>query len=682
MRIRIAAGALIAGLVLGGCTGSTTDNIGPGNTQSGNGAGAAPPAGTATFFPFFRPTPAGGGLLPFPIDLYFSGSTDGTLNLPASISAVTPHFAALNALDGYSTVATATARFSRAIIPASISGATVRMIEVTVDNATKATIGVRRVLVYGTDYTARVQPTIDSAASTLEIVPLRPLTPSAGASNVGYLIVLTNGLMSTTGTAATSDADYAAIKAALPTCAALTGALNGICLLTGAHLTIAGAVGVSAANAVLTFSFSTQATRDTLNVAAALAVPGPIVAQATGLTISALIPALPPVADVYVGTLAIPYYQDSAAPLTGSWRGNPFTAVPSQPTTTHLSRFNPVPVVRTNLTIPLFLTVPNLLSGQMRPAAGWPVVIFQHGLRGNRSQSAAIAATYAVQGFAVAAIDIPLHGITSTTSPLYQGANERTFNLDLVNNGTGAPPADGQIDLSGTHIINLTSVLTSRDNLRQAAIDIVQLIRSLPGLDLNADMVSDIDGARIHYAGISLGGIVGTVANALPSSVQSAYLNVPGGGIANLLRESAALSPSVNAGLAAAGLTPGLTLYENFFRNAQTAIDSGDPVNYVATTIAARSTLVTQVINDTVVPNSATQRLINAAAFVKANVAGPTGIAANMGRWVHFTSGSHGSLLDPTASTAVTTEMQTHAASLVASGGSGFVIANSAILEP
>lgn len=686
MRIRFTASALLAGLVLAGCTGSPADGIGPTNPLSGNNAPPAPPAPPAAFAPFFR---LGPGILPFPTDLYFNGSVarDGTLNIPASLAATTPHFAALNALDGYSTVAPASARFTAPINPATITGATVRVVEVNVDNATKATTGVgpRGVLVFGTDYTARVQPTIDSAGATLEIIPLRPLSPSTGGTNRGYLVILTNGLLSTTGAAAAPDTDYAAIKAALPTCASLTGTINLVCQLTGAHLAIAGAVGSPAASVVLTFSFSTQATRDTLNIAAALAAPTPIVAQSMGFTIQTMIPQLAPVADVYAGTLTIPYYHDAAAPLTGSWRGNPFTLdpTPGAPTTTHLTRFNPVPVVQSVRTIPLFMTVPNALSGQSKPVAGWPVVIFQHGLRGNRTQSAAIAATYAAQGFAVAAIDIPLHGITDVASPFYQAANERTFNLNLVNNATGAPPADGVIDPSGTHIINLTSILTSRDNLRQAEIDIVQLARSLPGLDLDANAgTTDINGARIHYAGISLGGIVGTVANALPSAVVSAYLNVPGGGIANLLRESAALSPSVNAGLAASGLVPGLTLYENFFRNAQTAIDSGDPLNWVAATFAARPSLLTQVVNDTVVPNSATQRLVNAAPWIKANAPGPNGVAANSGRWVHFTSGSHGSLLDPTASLAVTTEMQTHAASFVASGGTAFIIANSAILEP
>lgn len=676
MRTRHAATALVASLILAGCSGSS-DGIGPTDPTAGNG-NPATPAGVGVFKANFVPL---SGVLPFPTDLYFNGSTDGTLNIPAT--PFLPNVAGLNALDGFSTVATATARFSRPINPATISAATVRMIEVTVDNATKATVGVRGVRVFGTDYTARVATTIDSAGSTLEIVPLRPLTPSTGATNVGYLIVLTNGLQDTSGNAATPDVDYVAIKNAQPTCAAITNAsLNGICRLTGAHLQIAGALGVPAANIVLTFSYSTQATRDSINIAAALAQPTPVVAQFTGLNLSGLNAALPPIANVYVGTLDVPYYHNPAAPLTGSWRGAPFTAVPGQPATTHLTRFNPVPVVQASLTIPLFVTVPNALSGRVKPAAGWPVVIFQHGLRGNRTQSAAIAAAYAAQGFVVAAIDIPLHGITDTASPLFQGARERTFNLDLVNNATGAPGSDGAIDPSGTHIINLTSLLTSRDNLRQAATDIAQLSESLPGLDLDGDAVADIDGNRIHYSGISLGGIVGTVANALPIATLSAYLNVPGGGVANLLRESAALSPSVNAGLAAAGLVQGTTLYEQFFRDAQTIVDAGDPLNYVAATVAARPAVLTQVINDLVVPNTATQRLVNAGGFVKASTAGPTAVAAGNGRWVHFTSGSHGSLLDPSSSLAVTTEMQTHAASLAATGGTAFVIANPGILEP
>ena len=586
MRIRHVAAIAFAGLLLGGCfsdsASSGRSGIGPTNPLSGNGAQPTA-AGVGVFkanFEIVNSVGALAGIGPYPTDLYFQGTTDGTLNVPNPLGL--PWITAVNALDGYSTIAPANARFSRPIGAATIGGATVRMIEVTVDNATKATVGVRRVLVYGTDYTARVATTVDSGGSTLEIVPLKPLTPSTGGTNVGYLIVLTNGLQDTSNNAATPDADYLAVKNAQPTCAAITNTtLNGVCLLTGAHLAIAGAVGTPAANVVLSFSYSTQATTDTMGYAAALAQPTAIVAPFTGLTIQALIGALPPIANVHAGTLTVPYYGSTGlAALSGSWRGNPFTLVPGAATTTFLTRFNPLPVVQANLDIPLLVTVPNAAAGwPVKPAAGWPVVIFQHGLRSDRTTAAAIAATYAAQGFAVAAIDAPLHGITNTSNPLYQGARERTFNLDVANNTTNALVPDGIIDGSGTWFLNLQSFLTSRDNFRQGALDVVQLARSLPGLDLDGVAGGDIDPARIHYAGISLGGIFGTVASALPSTIKSAYVNVPGGGLALMAPTSPTFSALFNPALAAsnAALVPGLTLYDQFWRDLQTVADSGDP---------------------------------------------------------------------------------------------------------
>jgi len=400
---------------------------------------------------------------------------------------------------------------------------------------------------------------------------------------------------------------------------------------------------------------------------------------ATGANLSNLNPALPPIADVYVGQLGIPYYLDPLAPLTGTWQAAPGgPGVPS----TNLTRFNPVPVAKASLGIPLFLTVPNVASGHAEPAGGWPVVVFQHGITGNRVQAAAIAGAYASQGFVVAAIDMPLHGLTDPANPFYQPGAERTFDLDLVNNATGASGPDGVIDGSGSYFINLTSLLTSRDNLREAALDIVQLVKSLPNLDIDGDTVADIDATNIHFSGISLGSMVGTVANATGIPTVSAYLNVPGGGVAQLLQESQTFGPTINAGLAAKGLQQGTTLYDQFFRDAQTAVDSGDPLNFIATTVAAKPVLLTQVLNDAVIPNSATQRLISAAPFLKTATPGFNLVGAGTGTWVHFTSGFHGSLLSPAASLAVTQEMQTHAASLAATGGTAFAITNPAILEP
>src|SRR5262245_47664058 len=98
MRIVRAAILGLAGLVVGGCFSDSdgTSNIGPTNPTSGNGAPTTPPPvpPVTTFKATFQP---GAGILPYPTDLYFSGSTDGTLNLP--VTPFLPNVAAINALD-------------------------------------------------------------------------------------------------------------------------------------------------------------------------------------------------------------------------------------------------------------------------------------------------------------------------------------------------------------------------------------------------------------------------------------------------------------------------------------------------------------------------------------------------------------------------------------------------------
>ena len=140
------------------------------------------------------------------------------------------------------------------------------------------------------------------------------------------------------------------------------------------------------------------------------------------------------------------------------------------------------------------------------------------------------------------------------------------------------------------------------------------------------------------------------------------------------------------AGAAAQGLAEGTTLYNNFFRDAQAAIDQGDPINHLAATVAAKPVHLIQVTGDTVVPNSATARLVTAANLRRIGSAGPNAVSAGNGVWVNFTAGSHGTLFDPTASLPATVEMQSQtvqfAASAVAPGGPFVVITNTAVIQP
>lgn len=671
----LATGALL----LVGCSGGSgtdRDDIGPTDTSSGSlpGGTTVPPSPTA-LHPLFQ---VAQGLLPYPTDLYFSGSTDGTLNI-APANSLIPAQAALNSIDGYGVNSAIRARFSGAVSAASLSAASVRVVRVNIDNTTKATVGVAGVLVPGVDYTVGLATDAGVGNQIVEIRPLRPLVPSTGATNNGYLVLLTNGITDATGTAAVPDTDYATIKNALAGGAACPGitntTMNGVCRLTGAHLQIAAGVGLNPANVILSFSFTTGSTRDSLAALAAGATAHPIVAQATGLNTKQVNPALPGVADVYAGILQIPYYLAKSAPLTGSWQGNPSPVGGTR----FLTRFNPVPVATETLSVPLLASVPNAASGRTRPASGWPVVIFQHGITGNRTNMLGLADSFAAQGFVVVAIDLPLHGITDPMSPLYQAANERTFNLDVMNNTTGAAGPDGVIDSSGASFINLSSLLTSRDNLREGSADLLTFVRSVGNLDLNGDAASDIDATRIHFVGQSLGSIVAVPWLSLSPAVQTATLSVPGGVIAQLLRDSPTFGPRINAGLQAQGLVPGTTLYNQFFRDAQNVVEAGDPVNYMAAAAAAKPVLLHQVIGDTVIPNSATQRLIDVATLTKVSTPGPNPVSR---AYVNFTAGVHSSLLDPAASLPATIEMQTEAVTFAVTNGTVVAIGNPAVIQP
>jgi hypothetical protein len=717
----------ISAVALHGCANTVSDggppDVGPTTPTSGNNN----PAGSATPNNSFRAlfVPAS-GVLPYPSDAYFLGSTDGTLNIPAG--PLFPNTTQVNKLDGFSTTASSYVRFSEPLDVSSATAASVRVVEATMlrdaASGVYAPVGVRRVLAQNVDYTLRLAPEADSANTVLEIVPLKPLTSSIGTgTGVGYVVLVTNGIRNTSGIAAAPDTDFATVRAEalseitragtnptfVPTCPGITNAtLNATCKLAFAHLRIGGALPapatISPTSVVVAYSFTTESTRYELAQLVTTTTAQPITARPTGLTTKQLVAALPGIASLYAGSLQIPYYltppsvADPTGPLTKNWTAaGPSAVAGIDPASRDITRFNPLPAKVADLKVPLLITVPNANSpgGGVKPAGGWPVVIFIHGITRDRSDAVAIADAYAAQGFVVVAMDQVLHGVTSTANPLYAGpanpaaavlygatTRERTFDVDYLNNTTGATGPDGVIDSSGASVINLSFPLVVRDNGRQMGSDLATLAKSLANLDLNGDTVGDVDMNRIHFAGTSLGAITGSTC--ICAEVRSFYMNVPGGPLPQILRDSPSFRGRINAGLAAVNplLQPGTSLYAQFFRELQQLWDGGDPMNYIAALAQSRPVLITKVVGDTVVINSTNDNLIRAAGVTKVSTPGLTPIAAGAGKTVTFIIGSHGSLLDPTASLAVTTEMQTQAVSLAASGGAAFQVVNGAILEP
>lgn len=706
-RLLAPALALLAGVALSGCEASKDGDPSP------------PPTPEAFVANFSVTTPV--PVMPFPTDLLFSGSTDGTLNLPAALGApIVFTGAALNTLDGWSTTASMITSFNVPIKADTITASSVRIVELYLSNTTKGpaqgaelpagvTSPVRRVLQFGTDFTAGVSASVDSGGKTLEITPLKPLTASSGATNIGYLILLTNGITDVALRPAQPSADYAAVKAAPADCSGITSAtLNGVCRLTKAHLAIGQAVGVSPADVVLSWSFTTQSVDDSFRALDATVPAQPIGVVATGLTTQQANPALQGKANLLVGQTSVPYYLAKPANandgsfLTSFWIAAGASPVPGiDPASRFITRFNPVPLNRGNTTIPLLVTVPNAAAnatggGCSKPAAGWPVAIVQHGLGGNRTQALAMADSFADACFVVAAIDLPLHGLTDTANPLYQAANERTFNVDLVNNGnTNSRVPDGLIDPSGTHAIPivLSSPLTARDTLRQGQADIGVLAKSLANLDLTGDAVPDVDGSRIHFVGLSLGGIAGVAQAKYSSAVRTVTVSAPGGVVTRLLLDSPTFGATVRGGvLANFAANPASAAFPNngasfnqLFREIQTLVDPGDPINHICQCAGLKPLHLQKINGDTVVPNSSTDRLVTAGNLLKVRTLGPNPVGAGRGAWTAFTRGSHGTLFDPTASLAATVEAQRQAvlfaASAVQPGGPFVVITDVTVIE-
>src|SRR5262249_28019672 len=150
-----------------------------------------------------------------------------------------------------------------------------------------------------------------------------------------------------------------------------------------------------------------------------------------------------------------------------------------------------------------------------------------------------------------------------------------------------------------------------------------------------------------------------------PAVIGTGTLAMPGGELAQLLRDSPTFGPVIDQGLAEQGLTQRTTLYDQFFRDAQTAVDARDPIYVIAQAPVQHPIHPLQVVGTArsppaqVVPNPAPQGLITASMYnVASPVAltripapaapGPVSNAGGFRAYVNFTAGSHGSMLDPT----------------------------------
>lgn len=412
-------------------------------------------------------------------------------------------------------------------------------------------------------------------------------------------------------------------------------------------------------------------------------------------TAETLNPALRAPAMIYQGDITLPYYQgeptefDVTPVKTSSWIadatiGGILDPSGSTPPSDMITYRYPFPTKQSDVTVPVLVTTPHEATlaafGYTKPTDGWPVIIYVHGITTDRSTSLPMANALAfacialdetgtptgLSGapcYATIAIDQPLHGIAPAAGPegiegsivpgLYSvsdtgntvttnigtgptaGLGERHFDLtaDAAANPIPMVYTDGaESGSSGSLFINLTSFTTSRDNLRQMVLDLLNLNASLDSIDLDSDgSANDLDPANVYFIGHSLGTINGFPFVAINNSPQvqtGAFTTQPkvkaavglmaGGGIPRILSNSPSFAPSVLGGLAAASdaLTQGNSGLESYLSVLQGVLDSVDVMNFAASLSDANAStgiLLTEIIGDNTEANPADQTIPNAA---------------------------------------------------------------------
>lgn len=656
-------------------------------------------------------------------------------------------------------------------------------------------------IAFGADFIAQ------ASGNNVAVVPIKPLK-----AKTSYIVVLTKGLADNNGKSVAGSTTYELVQQSLaekPLGSDAQRALQGV---INSFEAVVETGGVDKDAIIYTMAMTTQSTVDALGSVKGLMAQGlqlgqvPAISVAdTGISVADVLASqgvtlTPELAAVYgtanylQGSISLPYYlgvptaENPTAPINDWWKAlcdsgamlaglaaqNP-AAIPADAvsvsdatcmavsqasglaapglrdlssvlaldTERNLTKFNPVPAQRAMMDIDVQMTTPDVavanavrasqgMSAIAEPAAGWPVVMLQHGITSKKEDMLAITGILSMNGFATIAIDHPLHG-------------SRGFDIDPSKEGDEINAST----VSATHYMNLASLLTTRDNLRQSTSDMLGLrlgVNFLGGAHAEGNAVK-VDPSNVSFLGHSLGAITGINFLAMANSplsetvdplfnVKASSLAMPGVSVANFLMSSGAFGDVIKSNLtmqasaefqAMVGqLFPGVTpteaelvgAYRQFYAAltaeqqatlnatfsqftfaAQSVTDSGDPVNY-ANILAATQTpthLIEVVgngadnLSDQVIPNAvATAPLAGTEPAIALLGLPSVSMTTEGSGAVRFLNGHHGSILDPGTraespdtllSGAATVEMQTQVTTFFATMGQFIAVGNEAIVQ-
>jgi Pla-1/cef family extracellular lipase len=515
---------------------------------------------------------AGAAGLSIPNDLIFSGTQDGTLEIPvADPTDGSDPFVAISALDGWSI----SQPFPLAIeFPAGTSldaasaseSASVRVFETVMggdvndSDCTAVTRGlackVVGELVHMQDFVTQ------KSGDNVLFIPIQPLK-----AETTYVMVMTNNLRDSNGKAVAGSTTYELARQDINTLPLGNASQLGLQAAINSYEAAVVAAGVDSDTIIYSAAMTTQSTTRVLSTVKSLMAAGvpQMVANAmegipaigvadTGMSVATVLTGLIPeslvplysAANYIRGSITLPYYSgvpsaenplapvndwwrarcDSGATLAGLAAANP-AAIPAGPLDENdgfcmnfgLRDLSSVVAIDTERNLTKFNPIP-VASAMMpidvqmtTPDLAWANPV--------RASMGLPALEEPENGWPVA---ILVHGITSTKEQMLpitgilSTFGIATIAIDQPLHGSRGFDLNGDgIDeintstVSTLHYVNLGSMLSMRDNTRQSTADLLGLrlgMNFLGGVDASGNPIK-IDSSKVHLLGHSLGGIYG-----------------------------------------------------------------------------------------------------------------------------------------------------------------------------
>ncbi len=297
---------------------------------------------------------------------------------------------------------------------------------------------------------------------------------------------------------------------------------------------------------------------------------------------------------------------------------------------------------------PVLMTVPskaNYTGAGGADCSGvtkFKTLVYVHGITADRTSSIGMATAMAMQCYVTIAMDLPLHGVAPIANDrngdpadntllgfnveqtggfgyaeFAAGAGETFANMEErhrniasqtgtnarvamdfdgtvsdpdvdTDNGTDGTPALGS---SGSFFINLGNMGRTRDNVRQAVVDLMHLNATIGAIDVDGDGTPDLDVDNVYLAGNSLGAIVASTFVAVNNQaavqakntnlpkIQGVVLASPGASLPKMLENSPSFSTNILEGLQ---LAQGSNSLQKFESMLQAALNSADAINFAS----------------------------------------------------------------------------------------------------